>query len=156
MGLLGSRVDWVFPGQILGWFFLKPSPVLVLGRPVGTDFKTMIFWSKTFKKYSKNLGKPTCNLQKHKRLASKPKINPKIKKKSLWVYICFLGTSNVKKKTHNLNSSRHMKLSGTKINCFGGWNCCSNNFLFLNRNATSPSLPPPIKDWKTMKMKFGT
>jgi hypothetical protein len=89
MNLPGSRVDWVFPGQILGWFFLKPSPVLVLGRPVGTDFKTMIFWSKTFKKYSKNLGKPTCNLQKHKRLASKPKINPKTKKIFMSLYLFF-------------------------------------------------------------------
>ena len=89
MDLPGSRVDWVFPGQILGWFFLKPSPVLVLGRLVGTDFKTMIFWSKTFKKYSKNLGKPTCNLQKHKRLASKPKINPKTKKIFMSLYLFF-------------------------------------------------------------------
>jgi len=43
------RVDRVLPGQILGWFFLKPDPIPALGQPgprstrrARPGFKTML------------------------------------------------------------------------------------------------------------------
>jgi hypothetical protein len=47
-----------------------------------TYFEPIFFLSKTLRKHSRNLVEPIYGLQKHEKIAPKPKINPKLKKLS--------------------------------------------------------------------------